>query len=85
MSNDAWPTDERPRERLVDKGPGALADAELLALVLGCGSPHGSALEVARRVVAVAGGLRPLASHGVARRHGGMPGRPCPAKRRLSV
>ena len=30
-----WPADERPREKLLDKGPQSLSDAELLAL---CGT-----------------------------------------------
>ena len=44
------------------RGPAALSDAELLALVLGCGSSGASALELARRLVAEAGGLRKLAA-----------------------
>ena len=38
-----------------------LAEAELLSLVLGCGSRRVSALELARRLVAEGSGLRPLA------------------------
>jgi len=37
---------ERPREKLRARGAGALADAELLALVLGSGTPGRSALRV---------------------------------------
>jgi DNA repair protein RadC len=55
------PREERPRERLVAHGVSALADAELLALVLGTGNSGASALELARRLVAEAGGLRKLA------------------------
>ncbi len=55
------PPEERPRERLVAHGPDALAEAELLSLVLGCGSSGVSALELARRLVAEGPGLRPLA------------------------
>ena len=32
-----WPEDERPRERLLTRGPHALADAELLAILLRVG------------------------------------------------
>ena len=32
-----WPEAERPREKLLARGPGALSDAELLALFLGSG------------------------------------------------
>jgi len=45
----------------VTHGAGALADTELLALVLGCGNSGASALELARGLTAEAGGLRKLA------------------------
>jgi DNA repair protein RadC len=32
-----WPSEERPREKLLARGPGALSDAELLAVFLGSG------------------------------------------------
>jgi len=32
-----WPEDERPREKLLNRGPEILSDAELLALVLRTG------------------------------------------------
>ena len=41
---------ERPRERLFELGPGALSDADLVALVLGVGSGGESVLDVAARV-----------------------------------
>lgn len=41
---------DRPRERLLELGPGVLKDAELLAVLFGSGSAGGSALEVAARV-----------------------------------
>lgn len=41
---------ERPRERLFELGPGALSDADLIALVLGVGSGGESVLDVASRV-----------------------------------
>ncbi|MBI5209670.1 MAG: DNA repair protein RadC [Elusimicrobia bacterium] len=43
---------ERPRERLSRLGAGALADEELLALVLRSGCAGASALEVARALIA---------------------------------
>ncbi|MGA7438675.1 MAG: UPF0758 domain-containing protein, partial [Luteibacter sp.] len=33
----AWPVRERPRERLLQQGPAALSDAELIAVLLGNG------------------------------------------------
>jgi DNA repair protein RadC len=41
---------ERPRERLFELGPGALSDADLVALVFGSGSGGEGVLEVAARV-----------------------------------
>ena len=42
-----WPEEDRPREKLLDKGPEALTDAELLAIILrtGNGSTGESALD----------------------------------------
>ncbi len=50
-----WPEAERPRERLLRHGPGALADAELLALLLRSGSRGATAVDLGRRVLALAG------------------------------
>ncbi len=44
----AWPPGERPRERLMERGPQALSDAELLALVLGTGCAGTNSLDLAR-------------------------------------
>ncbi len=46
-----WPISERPRERLIRRGPGALSDAELLALFLGSGTPGLSAVDLARQLL----------------------------------
>lgn len=51
------PFEERPRERLLARGCGALSDAELLAVLLRCGRPGLSALALARRLLHEAGGL----------------------------
>lgn len=55
-----WPVDERPRERLLGHGPGALSDAELLAIFLRTGVRGRSAVDLARDLLAAFGGLRPL-------------------------
>jgi len=55
-----WPLAERPRERLLALGPGALSDAELLAIFLRTGVRGKSALDVARELLAGAGGLAAL-------------------------
>lgn len=53
--------DERPRERLQRVGAEALADAELVALVLRTGGRDGDSLNAAHLLLARLGGLRPLA------------------------
>ncbi|MDY0006452.1 MAG: DNA repair protein RadC [Spongiibacteraceae bacterium] len=55
-----WPADERPREKLLQRGPGSLSDAELLAIFLRTGLPGKSAVDLARELLTVFGGLRPL-------------------------
>ncbi len=55
-----WPEGERPREKLLRRGPGALSDAELLAIFLRTGTPGRSALDLARDLLARYGGLRRL-------------------------
>jgi len=52
-----WPEDERPRERLLAKGPASLSDAELLAIFLRTGIPGKSAVDLARELVQRFGGL----------------------------
>lgn len=46
-----WQPEQRPRERLLLKGSSALTDSELLALLLGSGSPGESAVETARKIL----------------------------------
>jgi DNA repair protein RadC len=69
-----WPPGERPRERLLAEGAGALSDAELLAIVLRSGSAATgeTALDLARRLLA-GGGLVDLAGRGAAEL-AGLPG-----------
>ncbi|HEY1314429.1 MAG TPA: UPF0758 domain-containing protein [Steroidobacteraceae bacterium] len=55
-----WPIDERPREKLLDKGAAALSDAELLAILLRTGTRGFSALDVAREVLKNFSSLRKL-------------------------
>jgi len=47
-----WPEDDRPREKLLAKGPGGLSDAELLAIFLRTGVKGKSAVDLAREVIA---------------------------------
>ncbi len=55
-----WPEDERPREKLLVRGAGALSDAELLAIFLRTGIPGKSAVDMARDLLSRFGGLRTL-------------------------
>jgi len=55
-----WPAAERPRERLLTLGPGALSDAELIAVFLRTGVRGSSALDLARDLLSRCGGLTGL-------------------------
>jgi DNA repair protein RadC len=55
-----WPEGERPREKLLTKGPAALSDAELLAIFLRTGIPGKSAVDVARALLGRFGSLTAL-------------------------
>lgn len=60
----SWPAEERPRERLLAHGPGALTTAELLAILLRTGARGQSAVELARSLLEKIGGLRELDRRG---------------------
>lgn len=60
------PSQERPRERLINLGHQALTLAELVAIVLGSGSRGKPVLELARDLLAQFGGLEGLAEASVA-------------------
>ncbi|MDQ2070093.1 RadC family protein [Natronospira bacteriovora] len=60
MAITAWPVAERPREKLLARGPEALSDAELLAIFLRTGVPGMTAVDLARDLLAQFGSLRAL-------------------------
>lgn len=60
MSIKDWPAAERPREKLIHKGAGALSDAELLAIFLRTGLPGVTAVDMARQLLQNFGGLRAI-------------------------
>lgn len=62
MSIKDWPADDRPREKLLHRGAGALTDAELLAIFLRTGTPGKSAVAMARDLLAEYGSLQALLS-----------------------
>lgn len=55
-----WPVDQRPRERLLAQGAGALSEAELLAIFLRVGVRGKSAVDLARELLGRFGGLNRL-------------------------
>jgi DNA repair protein RadC len=59
MSIIDWPEEERPREKLLSKGPRAISDAELLAIFFRTGVAGKTAIDLARELR-----LRPLLEAG---------------------
>ena len=60
--------DERPREKMLTRGPASLTNAELIALLLRSGTPESNVLDTARKLLAAGGGsLTALASMSPAR------------------
>jgi DNA repair protein RadC len=55
-----WPREERPREKLLQRGAAALSDAELLAIFLRTGLPGKTAVDLARELLQRFGSLRAL-------------------------
>ena len=60
MSIADWPREERPREKLLARGPGVLSNAELLALFIQTGTRGYSAVDLARMALDQTQGLRGL-------------------------
>jgi DNA repair protein RadC len=52
-----WPEDERPREKLLERGAESLSNAELLAIFLRTGVRGKSAVDLARELLVQFGGL----------------------------
>ena len=50
-----WAEEDRPREKMMQKGAEALSDAELLAILIGSGNTEESAVALMQRVLAEAG------------------------------
>jgi DNA repair protein RadC len=64
MAISDWPVEQRPRERLLANGAGALSDAELLAVVLRTGIRGKSAVELARELLDRFGSITRLLQEG---------------------
>lgn len=80
MSLKELPADARPREKLLARGPGALSDTELLALLLRTGTAGRGVMEMAGELMSAFGGISGLlhAGAGDLKRIKGLGG---PAKR----
>lgn len=46
-----WSNDDKPREKLAQKGKSVLSDAELIAILIGSGSRNESAVELSKRIL----------------------------------
>ena len=51
LSINQWALEDRPREKMMEKGASALSDAELLAILIGSGTKEESAVELMRRIM----------------------------------
>jgi DNA repair protein RadC len=51
MSINQWDEDDRPREKMLKKGASAMSNTELLAILIGSGSAHESAVDLMRRLM----------------------------------
>jgi len=60
MKNPDWPVSERPREKLLARGPAALSDAELLAIFLGTGTRDIPVMQLAGELLQKFRGVRGL-------------------------
>ncbi len=54
LSISQWADDDRPREKMLTKGKGALSNAELLALLIGNGTKDMSAVELCKEILKLA-------------------------------
>ncbi len=50
-----WATDDKPREKLLNKGKSSLSDAELIAILIRSGNAKESAVELSRRILRESG------------------------------
>ena len=46
-----WSEDDKPREKLMNKGKASLSDAELIAILIGSGSRNESAVQLSKRIL----------------------------------
>lgn len=62
----SWLEDDRPREKMMQKGPAALSDTELLTILIASGTREKTAFDLARDILALAqNNLRELGRLGI--------------------
>ncbi|OJV52536.1 MAG: hypothetical protein BGO31_07770 [Bacteroidetes bacterium 43-16] len=49
-----WAADDKPREKMLNKGAPALSDAELIGILLGTGAKNKSAIDLGREIMTIA-------------------------------
>ena len=65
LSINQWAEEDRPREKLARLGASALSNAELLAILIGSGTPEKSAVDLMKEILADCGNnLNQLANMG---------------------
>ncbi len=52
MTIKTWALDDRPREKLIEKGQQSLSDAELIAILIGSGNQEETAVDLSKRILA---------------------------------
>ena len=61
-----WAAEDRPREKLLSKGPRVLTDAELIAILIGSGNLEETAVELSKRILQSTGNnLSELSKKGI--------------------
>ncbi|MEP2026595.1 MAG: DNA repair protein RadC [Reichenbachiella sp.] len=55
LSIKQWAEEDRPREKLIIKGKSSLSEAELIAILIGSGTPKISAVDLAKTILAATG------------------------------
>ncbi len=48
-----WAVEDRPREKLIQKGTASLSDAELLAILISSGTKNKSAVDLGRELLSI--------------------------------
>ncbi len=55
-----WPVDDRPREKFIKQGAYPLSDTELIAIVVGKGIRHKTAVDIAKELIGKTGGINKI-------------------------